>query len=53
MDSGTGRSRGTGFACFWKKEDADKLIQQSELLRSETIGNDMVLLIYYLDSPDG
>ncbi|KAF9235493.1 hypothetical protein BU15DRAFT_89579 [Melanogaster broomeanus] len=33
------RSRGTGFACFWNKEDADKLIEQSDLLRSETVGN--------------
>ncbi|KAF8651388.1 hypothetical protein AX16_004811 [Volvariella volvacea WC 439] len=34
MDHSTGRSRGTGFACFWNKEDADKVISQSELLRS-------------------
>ncbi|KAF5368841.1 hypothetical protein D9758_002895 [Tetrapyrgos nigripes] len=38
MDPDTGRSRGTGFACFWNKEDADKVIEQSELLRSETMG---------------
>ncbi|KAK7035201.1 RNA recognition motif-containing protein [Paramarasmius palmivorus] len=39
MDPETGRSRGTGFACFWNKEDADKAIEQSELLKAETIGN--------------
>ncbi|KAF9268810.1 RNA-binding domain-containing protein [Marasmius fiardii PR-910] len=36
MDPETGRSRGTGFACFWNKEDADKAIEQSELLKAET-----------------
>ncbi|KAJ4474254.1 hypothetical protein J3R30DRAFT_3406265 [Lentinula aciculospora] len=36
MDPDTGRSRGTGFACFWNKEDADKVVAQSDLLRTET-----------------
>ncbi|KXN82917.1 hypothetical protein AN958_02000 [Leucoagaricus sp. SymC.cos] len=39
LDHETGRSRGTGFACFWNKEDADKVIEQSDLLRKETTGN--------------
>ena len=52
MDPVTGRSRGTGFACFWNKEDADKVIQQSELLRSETTGNEAVLLIHLLNFRD-
>ncbi|KAH7890524.1 hypothetical protein F5I97DRAFT_38296 [Phlebopus sp. FC_14] len=39
IDPETERSRGTGFACFWKKEDADKVIEQSEILRSETMGD--------------
>ncbi|TFK93384.1 RNA-binding domain-containing protein [Polyporus arcularius HHB13444] len=39
MDAATGRSRGTGFACFWNKEDADKAIEQSNILRAETLGN--------------
>ncbi|KAK2467569.1 hypothetical protein APHAL10511_000424 [Amanita phalloides] len=43
MDHATGRSRGTGFACFWNKEDADKVIEQSELLRAETTGNTMTV----------
>ncbi|KAF4621632.1 hypothetical protein D9613_012590 [Agrocybe pediades] len=38
MDPATGRPRGTGFACFWKLEDAQKAVQQSALLRSETTG---------------
>ncbi|KAH6909904.1 hypothetical protein BKA70DRAFT_1275304, partial [Coprinopsis sp. MPI-PUGE-AT-0042] len=38
MDHDSGRSRGTGFACFWNKEDADKVIEQSDILRSETTG---------------
>ncbi|KZT18745.1 RNA-binding domain-containing protein [Neolentinus lepideus HHB14362 ss-1] len=40
MDPATGRTRGTGFVCFWNKEDADKAIQQSEVLRTETAGDD-------------
>ena len=40
MDHATGRSRGTGFACFWNKEDADKAIEQSSILRAETLGNE-------------
>ncbi|KAF4584956.1 RNA recognition motif-containing protein [Pleurotus pulmonarius] len=39
MDHETGRSRGTGFACFWNKDDADKVIEQSDLLRAETTGS--------------
>lgn len=35
MDPITARSRGTAFACFWKREDADKAIRQSELLNRE------------------
>nr|VWO94873.1 Eukaryotic translation initiation factor 3 subunit G (eIF3g) (Eukaryotic translation initiation factor 3 RNA-binding subunit) (eIF-3 RNA-binding subunit) (Translation initiation factor eIF3 p33 subunit homolog) (eIF3 p33 homolog) [Ganoderma boninense] len=42
MDHATGRSRGTGFACFWNKEDADKAIEQSDILRAETLGNEPV-----------
>jgi nucleolar protein 4 len=36
IDHETGRSRGTAFACFWKREDADKVIQLSETLSKET-----------------
>ncbi|KIL59316.1 hypothetical protein M378DRAFT_85249 [Amanita muscaria Koide BX008] len=44
LDPITGRSRGTGFACFWNKEDADKVVQQSELLRAETTGGNAVAI---------
>ncbi|KAL4068597.1 hypothetical protein V8B97DRAFT_1873247 [Scleroderma yunnanense] len=39
IDPETERSRGTGFVCFWNKDDADKVIEQSETLRMETMGN--------------
>jgi hypothetical protein len=39
MDHETGRSRGTGFVCFWNVEDADKAIEKSELLHLETTGS--------------
>ncbi|KAF8068858.1 hypothetical protein FPV67DRAFT_1093520 [Lyophyllum atratum] len=38
IDPATGRSRGTGFACFWNVEDADKAVAQSDMLRMETTG---------------
>ncbi|KAH7926597.1 RNA-binding domain-containing protein [Leucogyrophana mollusca] len=40
IDPETERSRGTGFACFWNKEDADKAVEQSEILRLENTGAD-------------
>jgi len=39
MDHETGRSRGTGFVCFWNVEDADKAVEKSDLLRLETTGS--------------
>ncbi|CAG8784737.1 15785_t:CDS:2, partial [Acaulospora colombiana] len=36
MDHEVGRSKGTAFACYWKKEDADKVIANSEALSKET-----------------
>ncbi|KAF9230337.1 hypothetical protein BU15DRAFT_11817, partial [Melanogaster broomeanus] len=38
VDPETERSRGTGFVCFWNKQDADRVIEQSDILRSETMG---------------
>lgn len=38
MDPTTGRPRGTGFACFWNVADADTVVEQSSLLRSEMTG---------------
>ena len=44
LDHESGRSRGTGFACFWNKSDADKVVEQSELLKVEMTGIDTVRL---------
>ncbi|KAH9923521.1 uncharacterized protein B0H18DRAFT_878636 [Fomitopsis serialis] len=38
VDHEIGRSRGTGFVCFWNKADADKVVEQSEILRAEMLG---------------
>ncbi|CED82368.1 Nucleolar protein fibrillarin NOP77 (RRM superfamily) [Phaffia rhodozyma] len=39
MDRATGRSRGTGFVCFWRKEDAEKAVEQARLMASEMGGS--------------
>lgn len=36
IDHATGRSRGTGFVCFWKKEHADAAIDEAERVALET-----------------
>ncbi|KAI0295682.1 hypothetical protein BC826DRAFT_908950 [Russula brevipes] len=38
MDAATGRSRGTGFVCFWNRSDADSVIEQSNIIRAEMTG---------------
>lgn len=38
MDAATGRSRGTGFVCFWNLTDADKVVEQSDIIRTELAG---------------
>ncbi|KAI0795052.1 hypothetical protein C8Q75DRAFT_873532 [Abortiporus biennis] len=43
LEHDTGRSRGTGFVCYWQKEDADKAIAQSDILRQETTGTGVSL----------
>ncbi|KAK0540376.1 RNA recognition motif-containing protein [Tilletia horrida] len=30
MDKATGRSRGTGFVCFWNKDDADRVLDAAQ-----------------------
>ncbi|KAJ9095327.1 hypothetical protein QFC21_005693 [Naganishia friedmannii] len=39
MDHATGRSRGTGFACFWKKEDADSALAEAARVHQITGAN--------------
>lgn len=39
MDRETGRSRGTGFACFWKTEDADKVLEEANRVNEITGSN--------------
>ncbi len=46
MDRATGRSRGTGFACFWKTEDADKALAEAGRVKEISGANTIV-------SPDG
>lgn len=36
MDHATGRSRGTGFACYWKRKDADKAVEEAERVKRDT-----------------
>ncbi|KAI0300568.1 hypothetical protein B0F90DRAFT_1668364 [Multifurca ochricompacta] len=38
IDAATGRSRGTGFVCFWNRADADKVVEQSNTIRSDMTG---------------
>jgi nucleolar protein 4 len=38
-DPSSGRSRGTGFACFWNVEDADRVVGLCEEVRAETGGS--------------
>ena len=35
VDHATGRSRGTGFVCFWDKDDAEKVVRQCEIVKRE------------------
>nr|XP_018265951.1 nucleolar protein 4 [Kwoniella dejecticola CBS 10117]OBR88109.1 nucleolar protein 4 [Kwoniella dejecticola CBS 10117] len=41
IDKITGRSRGTGFVCFWKTEHADEAILEAEKVARETGANAM------------
>ena len=38
MDGATGRSRGTGFVCFWNRADADSAVEKSDSIRSDMAG---------------
>lgn len=39
IDKATGRSRGTGFVCFWKNEHADEVIEEAQRVAMETGAN--------------
>lgn len=41
IDKFTGRSRGSGFVCYWNKEHADQAIEEAEKVASETGANAM------------
>ena len=43
IDKATGRSRGSGFVCFWNKEHADAAIAEAERVVEETGANAMPL----------
>ncbi|OXG10851.1 nucleolar protein 4 [Cryptococcus neoformans Tu259-1] len=43
IDKATGRSRGTGFVCFWKNEHADEVIEEAQRVAMETGANSIPL----------
>ncbi|KAG8958673.1 RNA recognition motif-containing protein [Tulasnella sp. 419] len=43
LDKETGRSKGTGFVCFWKVADADRAVAEAETLRNEAGAEVMVI----------
>ncbi len=42
MDRATGRSKGTGFACFWKAADADQVLEEASRVKEVTGANGIV-----------
>ena len=51
MDAATGRSRGTGFVCFWNLADADKVVEQSDIIRTELAGAPEAPVVRHTTSP--
>lgn len=45
VDVATGRSRGTGFVCFWNRADADSVIEESNMIRADTTGDSEATLV--------
>ncbi len=48
MDAPTGRSRGTGFVCFWDRADANSVIEKSNSLRNDMTGAVVATLVRLL-----
>ena len=45
MDGATGRSRGTGFVCFWNRADADCAVEKSDSIRTDMAGAAVATLV--------
>lgn len=45
MDGATGRSRGTGFVCFWNRADADCAVEKSDSIRTDMAGSAVATLV--------
>lgn len=45
MDATTGRSRGTGFVCFWNRADADSVVEKSDSIRTDMTGAVVATLV--------
>lgn len=48
IDKATGRSRGTGFVCFWKNEHADEVIEEAQRVAMETGANSIPVCLFFL-----
>lgn len=48
IDKATGRSRGTGFVCFWKNEHADEVIEEAQRVAMETGANSIPVCLFSL-----
>jgi len=48
VDAATGRSRGTGFVCFWNRADADSVVEQSNMIRADMTGASEATLVRLL-----
>lgn len=48
IDKATGRSRGTGFVCFWNNEHADEVIEEAQRVAMETGANSIPVCLFFL-----
>jgi RNA recognition motif-containing protein len=51
IDKATGRSRGSGFVCYWKTESADQAIEEAKKVLEETGANAMPVSLQDLHLP--